>query len=421
MKKFICALLASVVLFACALGGCGLFSRNGRDGIDGQDLNIYDIYEKTNEERKKAGLEQLDFFEFLKEYLHYDFEYSEDDMQAVINRSLLSSVNIYTRFNHFSSDYYAGSGVIVDINKSAGDAYIVTNAHVVLDVSATAKTPIEIIVYLYGNEFTDMELENVKLVSYSISYDIALLKVTGSNILKNSDARAAVFAESENVYVGEKVYTVGNPGGMGLSATTGIISKESELIAVDFAEDTGAENVYRVMRTDAASNGGNSGGALYDSSGRIVGIVNAKDADPYNENIGYALCGSYVKRLWKLMKDSYTGSVKSGVRCAVFPAQYTYTSKAYFDSNTNLTEIRDEITVLLSYGNLKSGDKIKHIKIFYGSGDDETVVEDIDITRYYNLDDVMLSARNGYKITYTVERNGDTIEVNADPVFENFV
>lgn len=419
MKKFICALLVSVVLCACALGGCGLFSRNGRDGRDGQDLNIYDIYEATNAERQKQGKEQLDFLEFLKEYLHYDFEYSEDDMQAVINRSLLSSVDIYTRFNYLSNDYFAGSGVIVELDKSNGDAYIVTNAHVVLDVEATVKTPVEIIVYLYGNEFTDLEVENVRLVAYSISYDIALLKVTGSDILKNSDARAAVFAESENVYVGEKVFTVGNPGGMGLSATTGIISKESELIAVDFAENTGAVNIYRVMRTDTASNSGNSGGALYDSSGRIVGIINAKDADPYNENIGYALCGSYVKRLWKLMKDGYTGSNKSGVRCAVFPTQYTYTSKAYFDSKTNLTEIRDEITVLFSYGNLKTGDIIKHLKITDSSG--ETVFEDIDITRTYHLDDVMLSARNGYKIIYTVERDGDTIEVNADPVFENFV
>lgn len=417
MKKFICAFLAAIVLSACALGGCGIFN-NGTDGRDGQDLNIYDIYEATNAERKKEGKEQLDFLDFLKEYLNYEFEYSEDNMQAFINRSLLSSVDIYTRFGYFSQDYFAGSGVIVDLDKDKGDAYIVTNAHVVLDVGASVSTPVEIIVYLYGNEFVDDGLENVELVSYSISYDIALLKVTGSDVIKNSDARAAVFAESENVYVGEKVYTVGNPGGMGISATTGIISKESEFIAVDFAENTSAENIYRVIRTDAASNGGNSGGALYDSSGRIVGIINAKDADPYNENIGYALCGSYVKRLWKLMRDGYTVSGKSGVRCAVFPAQYMYTSKVYFDEETNLTEIRDDITVVLSGGNLKQGDKIKHIKITDGSGN---AVEDMDVTRFYNLDDVLLSARKNYKIIYTVKRGDETLNITSDPVFENFV
>lgn len=418
MKKFICAFLAAIAIFACALGGCGLFSR-GSDGRDGQDLNIYDIYEATNAERKKQGLGQLDFLEFLKEYLNYEFDYSEDNMKAVINRSLLSSVDIYTRFSLFGSDYFAGSGVIVDINKSAGDAYIVTNAHVVYDSSSSNKTPVEIIVYLYGNEFADQGLENVKVVAYSISYDIALLKVTGSDILKNSDARAAEFAESENVYVGERVFTIGNPGGMGLSATTGIISKDSELISVDFAVGSGADNIYRVMRTDTASNSGNSGGALYDSSGRIVGIINAKDGDPYNENLGYALCGSYVKRLWKVMRDQASPNVTAGVDCGVFSAQYTYTSKAYFDNETYLTEIVDEITVLLSSGNLKQGDKIKHVKITDGSG---TTVEDIDITRYFNLDDVMLSARTGYTIIYTVERDGETLNnISGTPVFKHFV
>ena len=416
MKKFLCAFFAVIVLSACALCGCAIGS--GVDGRNGQDLNIFDIFEATNAELAKQGKEQLDFLEFLKEYLHYDFEYSEDDMQAVINRSLLSSVDIYTRFSSFSKEYSAGSGVIVDLNKSAGDAYIVTNAHVVLDVSVITKTPVDIMVYLYGNEFGDQALENVRLVSYSISYDIALLKVTGSDILKNSDVRAAVFAESENVYVGEKVFTIGNPGGMGLSATTGIISKESEFISVDFAENTSAKNIYRVMRTDAASNSGNSGGALYDSSGRIVGIVNAKDADPYNENMGYVLCGSYVKRLWKVMRDGASSSVKAGVSCAIFPVRYSYTSQAYFNKQTNLTEILDDITVMQYYGNLDQGDKIKHMKIVDGSGN---TVEDVDVTRFYNLDDVMLSARKGYKIIYTVKRGSETLEVTCDPIFEDFV
>lgn len=422
MKKFICTLLVAVFLAACAFGGCGIF-KAARDGKDGQDLNIYDIYEASNAARREAGKEQLTFEEFLKEYLNYDFEYKEDDLQYQINRSLLSSVVIFTGFKYWGSRemlYGGGSGVIVDLDKSSGNAYIVTNAHVVYDSSATPHTPTEYLIFLYGNDdFSTDHLENVELVTYSISYDIALLKVTNSQVLKNSDARAATFAESESVYVGEKVYTIGNPAGSGMSVTTGIISKESEFIAVDFAEDTDAENLYRVIRTDAATNSGNSGGALYDSSGRVVGIVNAKDADESNENLGYALCGSYVKRLWKLMRDGYLSKKGSyGIRRAVFPVAYTYSSKAYYDNQTNLTEIRDFVQVLNFGDGLKIGDVIKHIKIVDGSG---KTVEDLEVTRFYNIDDALISAREGYKIIYTVERDGALEEVTTNPKFENYV
>lgn len=422
MKKFICALLVAIVAAACVFGGCGVF-KAARDGRDGQDLNIYEIYEAANAAREEEGKEQLTFLEFLHEYLNYNFEYKEDDLKEQINFSLLSSVIIFPGFKYTGIRewlYGGGSGVIVDLDKSAGDAYIVTNAHVVFDPDATPNTAMEYLVFLYGNEdYSSDYLENVELVTYSISYDIALLKVTNSSVLRNSDAHAATFAESEDVYVGEKVYTIGNPGGLGMSVTTGIISKDSELIAVDFAEGTAAENVYRVMRTDAAINSGNSGGALYDGSGRIVGIVNAKDADEYNENMGFALCGSYVKRIWKLMRDGYfSTSGKYGIRCAVFPATYTFSSQAYYNNQTNLTEIRDFVQVLHSGGSLQMGDVIKRIKIVDGSGN---AVEDMEVTRFYNIDDVLISAREGYKIIYTVERNGELKEITTNPKFENFV
>lgn len=423
MKKFICAVLAAIFVGACAFGGCGLFS-TAKDGRDGQDLNIYEIYEATNAAREEAGLEQLTFLEFLKEYLNYTFEYKQDDLQESINRSLLSSVTIFPGFKYPGERdvwYGGGSGVIVDLDKSAGNAYIITNAHVVCDYEASPNTPVEILVFLYGQEDSLFNnLENVELVTYSVSYDLALLKVTNSDALKNSDARAAVFAESEEVYVGEKVYTIGNPGGTGMSATRGIISKESEYISVDFAEGTNAENYYRVIRTDAATNAGNSGGALYDSSGRIVGIVNAKDGNESNENMGYALCGSYVKRMWKLMRDGYLSTSARdnyGIRRAVFPATYTYSSRAYYNSDTNLTEICDEVWVSRTGGDLRVGDIIKHVKIVDGAG---AVVEDMEITRFFNVDDALISARDGYKIIYTVDRNNEIMEISTNPTFQNF-
>lgn len=423
MKKIICIVFSALLISVAAFAGCSMF--DGADGRDGQDLNIYDIYEAANAEREKQGLPQLDFLGFLKEYLQYDFEYDENkSLQTVMNRSLLSAVNVIATFgyNLSAEKSYAGAGVIVDLDKSAGDAYVLTNAHVVYKEDAYPNTAKAVSLYLYGNDvfaLSPPHIDGVQIVNYSVTYDLALLKVSGSELIRNSDVRAAVFAESDDVYAGEPVYTVGNPGGTGISVTSGIISKESELVALDFASSTDESNIYRVMRTDAGVNGGNSGGALFDTSGRILGIVNAKESDPENENMGYALCGSYVKRLYKLMRDGYRSTSGSyGIRRAVFSAEYGYSTKAYFNNDTGLTEISDTVYILGDYGGFRAGDILKHIKITDGNG---TAVEDRDVTRFYNVKDTLISARDGYKITYTVSRNGVETLINFTPTFKNMV
>lgn len=421
MKKFACVLVTLLIAAAVAFGGCGSFG--GADGRDGQDLNIYDIYNAANAEREEEGQPQLTFLEFLKEYLNYNFEYDEDkSLQTFINRSLLSSVNIVADFGSYNSSdkRYAGSGVIVDVDKEAGDAYILTNAHIVYKSDAYPQTSKAVSVYLYGNDIITtssphISSNNVEIVNYSLSYDVALLKVSSSDQIKNSDVRAAVFADSESVYIGETVYTVGNPGASGLAVSKGIISKDSEPIALNFS---GESKIYRTIRTDAGVNSGNSGGALFDTSGRIIGLINAKDPDAENENMGYALCGSYVKRLYKLMKDGYKYPLGYGIRRAVFPAEYGYTSRADFDNETGLTEITDTVYVLETYGGLRNGDIITHIKITGAGG---AVVEDMDIKRYFNISDALISAREGSKITYTVSRGGSQTDITFDPTFEYFV
>lgn len=403
-----------------AFSGCNFFG--GTDGRDGQDLNIYDIYDAANAERAEAGLEQLSFLEFLQEYLNYNFEYDEDkNFQTVINRSLLSAVAVLATFGYSNSSdkSYAAGGVFVEVDKEAGNAYVLTNAHEIFKKDAYPQTAKSVSIYLYGNDIIsagEIHIDNVKIVNYALAYDLALLKIENSDLIKSSDVRAAVFSESENVYAGEKVFTVGYPGATGISVTTGIISKESELIALDFASNTG-NTVHRVIRTDAGVNAGNSGGALFDSSGRIVGIINSKDPDAENENMGYALCGSYVKRLYKLMRDGYKATNGNyGIRCSVFPAQYGYDSKAYFDNRTGLTEIHDDVYVLESSGGFAKGDRIKHIKIVNAGG---AVVEDSDVTRFYNIDDMLISARLGDKIIYTVSRGGEDIQLTFEPQFKN--
>lgn len=428
MKRKLFLLIVTLTLVFSLMCGCGTVS--GLDGHDGKDLNIYEIYEAANEERKLEGLSEISFLDFLREYLQYDFTYSEQEAaQAIKNRSLMSCVAIFSGFNKYSfgkieTEYHAGGGVIVEMDKSAGDAYILTNCHVVYDDSFANIYADEINISLYGNDelisdYKTAQSIPAEIVGATLTYDLALLKVTDSDIIKNSDAVEATFCEEEEVYIGESVYAVGNPEGCGISLTEGIISKENEIVSLNLSEKySNTTKEYRVIRTDAAVNGGNSGGGLFNSDGRLVGIVNSKITEDGVENMGFALPASYVKRVYGLLRDGYASKKISAysLKRSTFPAGYSYTSSAEFDREISRAVIRDKVVVKAGIGSIFSnGDVLTNIKIIDNSGN---TVEDMPIKRYFNVDDVLLSARDGYKIEYTVLRKGIEEKITTSPMFD---
>lgn len=438
MKRIMIAVMAAVFLTAVFLGGCS----SGK-------VNVNNTYVTMSEEQWAEYIDNLE-------------ESSSARLQAAINRSLLSGVTILSGFKYNYSHsgglfgsinstytlFYTGAGVIVDIDRDSGDAYVVTNCHVVYSDTSANIFADEVYLYLYGQDIQgvnynlyvqrlsggyetysvdddgDYRIE-AEVVGASLTYDIALLKVTGSEVLKNSDARAAQFCESDDVYVGQQVYAVGNPEGEGMAATSGVVSKDSGYISMSLSDSStplaSSYIEYRVIRTDAAINGGNSGGGMYNSSGELVGIINSKSVSEEIDNMGYALPGSNVKRLWKLMRDTYEGGgyafskSTSGVTRAYLPAEYSalYT-QAYLNSE-GFAEITEIVSVTKVTGNsgLKTGDILTHIKI---SDADGNTVEDRQITRTYHIDDILLSARSGYKVTLTVLRGeGEvTVDVNCN-------
>lgn len=430
MKKFLCAFLAAVTAAATAMCGCSF--ANSKAGRDGRDLDIYEIYEAANTERGKEGLPSLSFSEFLKEYLAgIDVSTSDDvNIRASVNRSLLSCVAVLSGFSYRRGLYsdtawFAGSGVMVEADKTTGEAYILTNCHVVycdvtdgttvaddrIDNAAYAKS---VYVSFYGDD--DLNIQNdfpAEIVASSETYDLALLKIT-SPLIVSGDFRAAEFCEGEEVYVGERVYAVGNPEGDGFSVTEGIISRESEVI--ELSPLSGGQDIsYRVIRTDAAINGGNSGGGLFDASGRLLGIVNSKMTGEEVDNMGYVLAGSYCKRLWKLFADGYGAAGEPGVTRAVFNVPVTVSSDTRYDTALSVTKITDTVTVSMTYGGFMAGDVIERIKITDASGG---TVEDMEILRSFNIDDALLSAREGYFVEYTVKRSGNSITVRTSPEME---
>ena len=183
----------------------------------------------------------------------------------------------------------AGSGVIYKMNRGDGDAYIITNYHVVYDSSSNTANGIsdDIKVYLYGSEIEGKAM-SATYVGGSLYYDIAVLHIDNNDILRESDAIAVDIADSDLVRVGDTAIAIGNAKGYGTSASLGVVCVDSEYINM-YAADNKTQVSFRVMRVDAAVNSGNSGGGLYDNEGNLIGIVNAKEIEDGVENIGYAI------------------------------------------------------------------------------------------------------------------------------------
>ncbi len=341
---------------------------------------------------------------------NYNIDISPNSSTNMIaaSKALLSAVSITTSTS-------AGSGVIYKLNKEKGDAYIITNYHVVYD---NASINSEIYVYLYGMEASEYAIP-ATYVGGSMNYDIAVLKVTGSTALMESNAAAVNVADSNDVAILDTAIAIGNPEGNGISATVGCINVDSENISVGFQVYNKLQYItLRVMRTDAAVNSGNSGGGLFNDKGELIGIVNAKDADSSTDNIGYAIPSNVAKAIAENILYYCDGTTKQSVyRCmlgvtvgvkALYTEYDTETGKIYKRETVMLAEVASDAAVS---GLLKAGDVINSITI-------DGVKH--EVSRTYHIIDSMLYARVGSSVVINITRDGAAIDVNV-PITEKML
>ena len=319
-----------------------------------------------------------------------------------LSKTLLSTVNI-TCGSALSTS--AGSGVIYSVDKEKGDAYIITNCHVVYGGGKTVSNDIK--VYLYGMELSSYAIP-ATFIGGSVTYDIAVLKITGSEVLKNSYATAVEFESSDSVRVFDKVYAVGNAEGAGLSATEGIVSVTSENISLSGAD--GSKISLRVMRIDAAVNHGNSGGGLYDENGKLIGIVSAKEVSEDIDNMGYAIPSDLVKKLADSIIRQCNGTVTQISKVKKMITITSYVSGVEIDSNggvyqVELVEVTNVSSGSLADGKVTVGDTINYITI----DGVKTVV-----TRVHHFTEAMLAAKSGSIVVLNVNRKGETIDITFD-------
>ncbi len=169
----------------------------------------------------------------------------------------------------------AGSGII--ISEDDEYIYIATNNHVVANANELTIT------------FCDDASVSAIIVGTDPEHDLAVVSVKLADVpAETLDAiRMAVIGDSDELIVGQGAIVIGNALGYGQSVTVGYISAKDREVTLQ--NDDGTEITNQLIQTDAAVNPGNSGGALLNMRGEVVGIVSAKYSDTQVEGMGYAI------------------------------------------------------------------------------------------------------------------------------------
>lgn len=206
-------------------------------------------------------------------------DYSNTGIYAA-NKVLPSIVGITVEYT-VNSPYYgysmkssasaSGSGVII-----SEDGYILTNNHIVNTSSTSSYYQVSQANKVTVKLYNDDTIYDATIVGTDETTDLAVIKIEKTGL------PAAELGNSDSVKVGEFSMAIGNPLGMESTVTAGIISAVNRTI-------TSENRNYTVIQTDAAINSGNSGGALVNSKGQVIGINTLKLSGTGIEGIGFAI------------------------------------------------------------------------------------------------------------------------------------
>ena len=267
----------------------------------------------------------------------------------------------------------SGSGIIL-----TSDGYIVTCKHVV-DGAESIKVILN-----------DDKEYDAKLIGSDTRSDLAVLKIDKTGLTP------ATLGDSDMLTVGEDVIAIGNPlGELRGTATSGIISALSREVTVENTK-------MKLIQTDAAISPGNSGGGLFNASGSLVGIVNAKASSSNSEGLGFAIPVSSVKTIISNLIDH--GYVLGRAYLGVYTQDVTLSSDSnngfngffgnFFNSGTSSVQIAQIVSgSAAEKAGLKTGDLILK-------------VNDTEITSNSALASIISGFNAGDTATLTIQRDG---------------
>ena len=310
---------------------------------------------------------------------------NESMESVVVKKSIESVVGINTISKVVQQSFFGpqsgyvegiGSGSIV-----SNDGYIVTNSHVVSDGD------VKEINVLFNNGDT----AKAKLVWNDSSLDLAVIKVDENKNKEN--LKAIDIGDSDEIGVGDRVVAIGNPLGFELQSTvtSGIISGLNRSVSFN----TGVQ-MDGLMQTDAAINSGNSGGALLNSQGQLIGINTAKAGN--SDGIGFAIPINIVKPvIEKIRKTGRFDSVYLGIT----GQSLEYLRQLPYVDTSDIKEDKGVYVVSV----FSNDDTIKE-------GDIITAVDGKEVDDMSSLKKLLLSYQVGDSAEITIIRKGKKKDLN---------
>lgn len=278
MKRFSSLFLVSLLSGATTLGAYKLFMEN--DGLLSEKKSIVTTASPNFTRNVGLGPEAVDFTTAADNAVH-TVVHVKNVSYRTINNPMMEYYYGY-KGGQQQAQVGTGSGVII-----SEDGYIVTNNHVIQDASELEVT------------LNNRDTYKAKLIGTDSKMDIALLKIdTGSKL------PYATFGDSDGVKVGEWVLAVGNPYNLTSTVTAGIVSAK--------ARNLDQKGIQSFIQTDAAVNPGNSGGALVNTRGELIGI-NTMISSMTGSYVGYSFAvPSNITR--KIIEDIMEyGNVQRGI------------------------------------------------------------------------------------------------------------
>ena len=362
MKKISTLFLVSLLSGVVTLGSYKLlFDTNGYFSNDKSGL----VTMATNSFEKRVGLstDVLDFTEAAEKTIH-SVVHVKNVSRTTVSNPILEYFYGY-RGGQSQEQVGTGSGVII-----SEDGYIVTNNHVIKDASEIEIT------------LNNKKSYKAKLIGTDSKMDIALLKIDADDKLPYT-----AFANSDLVKVGEWVLAVGNPYNLTSTVTAGIVSAK--------ARNLDTSGIQSFIQTDAAVNPGNSGGALVNTRGELIGI-NTMISSMTGSYVGYSFAvPSNITR--KIIEDLMEfGNVQRGILGVEGGELNSISSKEYGLSLTQGFYINK---VTRNSGADKAG---------LAKGDVIVKIDEQNISSFADLSGYINTKRPNDKVQVTYNRDGKT-------------
>ena len=295
---------------------------------------------------------------------------------SVVGIDTVTTVTTNNFWYGYGQSYEApgsGSGVIL-----TEDGYIATCAHVVNGAKSVKVT------------LNDDTSYDATIVGTDTKNDIAIIKIEATGLTP------AIVGDSTTLTVGSEVIAIGNPlGELRGTATAGIISATNRTIEVEGQTMT-------LVQTDAAISPGNSGGGLFDATGKLIGIVNAKVSDSRAEGLGFAIpVNSVLDEISDLLNYGY---VKGRPYLGVSTQDVTLRSRSgmwYYSDGTRCVLVEKVVKdSAAEQAGIQSGDLILKL-------------EDKTISSGEDLSAAIGAYKPGDKATLTIQRDGQEMTVEV--------